>query len=198
MTRNLPIMKSVSSFSKSLARAKGATLIEVLVAIFLLAIGLLAMAALTASATGYNKISQIKGVATMMVNDYAEQAKANLRAFDALGYDLKEEQGTTRSCTLPTAASATAAGFNEGKCVAEFDRFNWQEQLKVRLPSGGAYVESTPPAKDLNGVRTMDIWVRWKEQELATNMISEKTKCPAKATPTDDPDYKCLYFKVAL
>lgn len=174
--------------------AKGATLIEVLVAIFLLAVGLLAMAALTASATGYNKVSQIKGVATMLVNDYAEQAKANLRAFDAKGYDLKSEYSAP-SCSLPTTAKSTAGAFDEADCVAAFDRYNWQEQLKLRLPTGGAYVETTPPAKDLNGVRTMDIWIRWKEQELATNMTSAATNCPTKA---GGADYKCLYFKVAL
>lgn len=179
---------------KLISRAKGATLIEVLVAVFLLSLGLLAMAALTVSATGYNKISQIKGVATMMVNDYAEQAKSNLRAFDALGYDLKSTQGSP-SCALPAAAKITPGAFDEAECVAAFDRYNWQEQLAVRLPSGSAYVESTPPAKDLNGVRTMDIWVRWKEQEMSADMTSVATACPTKAGGSD---YKCLYFKVAL
>ena len=188
MTRHL------SQAKVSVRRAKGATLIEVLVAVFLLSLGLLAMAALTVSATGYNKISQIKGVATMMVNDYAEQAKANLRAFDAKGYDLKSTQASP-SCTLPAALSSSAGAFNEAECVAMFDRYNWQEQLAVRLPSGSAYVESTPPAKDLNGVRTMDIWVRWKEQEMSADMTSVATACPTKAGGSD---YKCLYFKVAL
>ena len=76
--------------SKLLQRrsVRGATLIEVLVAIFLLTVGLLAMAALTTSATGYNKLSQLRGTATMLADDYAEQARANLRAFDVSYYEM--------------------------------------------------------------------------------------------------------------
>ena len=64
----------------------GATLIEVLVAVFILAIGLLGMAGMTAASIKFNQMSRMRGAGVLLVNDLAERARVNIMGFDAGGY----------------------------------------------------------------------------------------------------------------
>ena len=191
-------MKNLLTFTRLPARAKGATLIEVLVAIFLLAIGLLAMAALTSSATGYNKLSQIRGTATMLANDYAEQARANLRAFD-VGFYAISATPAQPSNTLPDAAASFSSpgALTAAKLVAGWDRYNWAQSVAQRLPAGKAVVATSTAAIGGTDMRMMEIWLEWKEPGTGFDIAatSEFAKCPASET---DTAYSCLYFKVAI
>ena len=58
-------------------KQKGSSLIEVLVAIFVMSIGLLGMAGLTAASSSYNKLGQIRSTAMLLVSDYTDRARAN-------------------------------------------------------------------------------------------------------------------------
>ena len=178
-------------------RAKGATLIEVLVAVFLLTVGLLAMAALTTSATGYNKLSQLRGTATMLANDYAEQARANLRAFDVDYYAMSSAPGAP-STALPTSSSDFSApgGLPAAKLLAQWDKYNWSQNLQNRLPAGDAVVTTKTAIVGESAVRVMEIWIKWKEPGTGFDVTGSSpfAKCP---TGTDS-SYSCLYFKTAI
>jgi type IV pilus assembly protein PilV len=182
------------------AQQRGATLIEVLVAIFLLTVGLLAMAALTGTATSYNKLSQIRGTATMLANDYADQARSNLRAFDVGYYAVSTAYVSAQPSTaLPdtTASYASPGGLAEAKLVANWDRYNWMLNVARRLPSGKAIVTTTTAAAGSSDARMMEIWLEWKEPSTAFAVpgTSEFAKCHPSET---DTAYSCLYFKVAI
>lgn len=56
---------------------KGVSLIEVLVAIVIASIGLLALAGVNASSVRYTKMSQYRGTATLLANDIGERMRAN-------------------------------------------------------------------------------------------------------------------------
>lgn len=191
-------MKKIFCAPSGTASEKGATLIEVLVAIFLLTVGLLAMAALTISATSYNKLSQIRGTATMLANDYAEQARANLRAFD-VGYYAVTVTPTEPTDALPDASSSYASpgGLGAAKAVANWDRYNWAQNVAQRLPAGKAIVSTSTAAVGGTDLRMMEIWVQWKEPGTGFDIVSTSdfAKCPPGET---DTAYSCLYFKVAI
>ena len=179
---------------------RGGTLIEVLVAIFLLTVGLLALAALTGTATSYNKLSQIRGTATMLANDYADQARSNLRAFDVNYYAVTAAYTSTQPGTaLPdTGASyASPGGLAAAKLVASWDRYNWTQNVARRLPSGKAIVTTTTAAVGSSDTRIMEIRLEWKEPSTAFAVpgTSEFAKCHPSET---DTAYSCLYFKVAI
>ena len=179
---------------------RGATLIEVLVAIFLLTVGLLAMAALTGSATSYNKLSQIRGTATMLANDYADQARSNLRAFDVNYYAVTMAYTPTQPGTaLPNSSASytSAGGLADAKLVANWDRYNWTQNVARRLPSGKAIVATSTAAVGSSDARVMEIWLEWKEpgSGFAVPGTSEFAKCAPAET---DTAYTCLYFKVAI
>ena len=190
-------MKKLLLPSSRFARNKGATLIEVLVAIFLLTIGLLAMAALTTSALSYNKLSQIRGTATMLANDYAEQARANLRAFDVDSYSISTTPANAPSPVLPIVSSSYSVpgGLADAKLMARWDKYNWTQNVAARLPAGKAIVATTTAAVGGTAVRMMEIWVQWKEPGTGFDIAptSDFAKCPS-----GDADYSCLYFKVAI
>jgi type IV pilus assembly protein PilV len=185
--------------SKLLQRrsAKGATLIEVLVAIFLLTVGLLAMAALTTSATGYNKLSQLRGTATMLADDYAEQARANLRAFDVSYYGMSSTPTKPSTDLLDKNGSfAAPGGLEAAKLVAQWDKYNWSQNLQNRLPAGDATVVTSTAAVGDSAVRVMEIWIKWKEPGTGFDVTggSSFAKCPSGT----DSSYSCLYFKAAI
>lgn len=177
--------------------AKGATLIEVLVAVFLLTVGLLAMAALTTSATGYNKLSQLRGTATMLANDYAEQARANLRAFDVDYYKMSSTPSKPAT-DLPDASStfSSPGGLSEAKLVAQWDRYNWSQNLQNRLPAGDARVTTKTAIVGESAVRVMEIWIKWKEPGTGFDVTGSSpfAQCPIGT----DSSYSCLYFKAAI
>lgn len=191
-------MKKIFCAPSGFADQRGATLIEVLVAIFLLTIGLLAMAALTVSATSYNKLSQIRGTATMLANDYSEQARANLRAFD-VGFYAVSTTPTEPADSLPdsSASYTTAGGLAAAKQVALWDRYNWAQNVAQRLPAGKAIVNTSTAAVGGTDMRMMEIWVQWKEPGMSFDIASSSdfAKCPPGET---DTAYSCLYFKVAI
>lgn len=58
-------------------RIRGASLLEVLVAILILSFGMLAMAGLHSVAFKYGKMSQFRSVATQMAADLADRMRAN-------------------------------------------------------------------------------------------------------------------------
>ena len=56
---------------------RGVSLIEVLIAIVIASIGLLALAGVNTAAIRYTKMSQYRGTATLLANDLGERMRAN-------------------------------------------------------------------------------------------------------------------------
>ena len=59
------------------AAAAGFSLVEVLVAMFVVAMGILALAGLLQAATRYSKMSELRSTATLLANDIADRIRAN-------------------------------------------------------------------------------------------------------------------------
>ena len=176
--------------------SRGATLIEVLVAIFLLTVGLLAMAALTVNASNYNKMTQIRGVGTMLVNDYAERARANIFGFDRGGYAKTSSiNGTLATPTLPSVNNTEATAADK---MAEYDQAEWLKEVARRLPKGSAYVTvEVPTNAGDRGLRAMNVWITWQEQDSQISLMNTSpVACPAGASaPTGT---RCMFFRVAI
>ena len=59
------------------SRAGGVSLIEVLVALLVVSLGILAMSGLLTNSTRYGKTSEFRAVATLLANDIADRMRAN-------------------------------------------------------------------------------------------------------------------------
>lgn len=104
-------------------KQRGATLIEVLVAMVVLAIGLLGLAGLQATSVQSNYSAYYRSQATILAADITDRMRANRNAAIAGGYTLSE---------LKSAHSSTTSR-------ADKDLNEWLAQVS-QLPSGKAQI----------------------------------------------------------
>ena len=199
-------MKAAFSPLNMGSRQRGAGLIEVLVAILILAIGLLGMAGMTAASIKYNQMSRMRGAGVLLVNDLAERARVNVLGFDAGSYDSPNNKKYSFSTTLTNESGCSDLGAN--KCtagdLATYDVNQWLKNIRARLPGGDAFIQ-TSVTKD---ARTMDIWLMWTEATESTNTAANNANantnnmsqtCPASVLPNGDTSgVRCMYFMVTL
>jgi type IV pilus assembly protein PilV len=98
-------------------KSKGFSLIEVLVAVLVLAIGLLGVAALQINATRANQSAELRSQASMLAYFMLDAMRANREAALAGSYNL-----TSMTCTLPS-----------GGTLAQNDQRYWLEKAKGTL-----------------------------------------------------------------
>ncbi len=99
-------------------KAKGFSLLEVLVAVLLLAIGLLGVATLQVNATRANQSAELRSQASMLAYFMLDAMRANREAAISGAYDTGGEV-----CEVPTSTST----------LAENDQKTWLEALKQNL-----------------------------------------------------------------
>ena len=179
------------------ARESGFSLVEVLVAMFVVAMGILALAGLLQAATRYSKMSELRSTATLLANDIADRMRANPvgAQLGDTGYDLTDR-------TFPTPAPpAHAACASESPCdpsgLARADLADWTARLRATLPQGSAWIQfhaGKPPAPDY-----VDLWVGWADPlTLAPGISTDRsgTECPADWKKSE-ASVRCIYLQVA-
>jgi type IV pilus assembly protein PilV len=103
----------------------GFTLIEVLIAVVILALGLLGLAGLQSTSLRNNQSAYFRSQATQLAYDISDRVRAN-----SLGnYDNQAE--TNSNCLADTCTPAQMAGY---------DLSQWNNQLRNQLPSGEGVV----------------------------------------------------------
>ncbi|WP_066261367.1 type IV pilus modification protein PilV [Hydrogenophaga flava] len=192
-------------------RQRGASMIEVLVAILLVSVGLLGIAGLSGATFTYNKASQMRLTGMALVNDLADRARVNVYGYDRQGYDI--ELGDNFESTpvavgdanldLDPAVSANADSVADALAAADVDQF--LRSVRSRLPQGDAVVTSRPGAN----ARDLDVWLLWKEAATAEGdedddrgdfsiFDASKENCPDSLSTEERAEYSCMYFKVGL
>jgi type IV pilus assembly protein PilV len=138
----------------SAAYQKGVGLIEVLVAVFILASGLLGLAALQTQSLRFNHESYMKTVAAVFASDMADRLRVNLdEALDTDNYKF----------TLGETPSGSATACEDNACtpsqLALYDYKQWSDELAAQLPGGKGSV--TPSAKNAGGWREYTIVIQF-------------------------------------
>ncbi len=110
--------------------AKGFTLLEVLVALLIFAIGLLGLAGLQLKAHQSSSFAQSRTVATLGASGLVERMRANLTGVAAGNYNFDSAGG------LPAAVAAcnTTAGCGSAANMAQNDLREWILALGQNLP----------------------------------------------------------------
>jgi type IV pilus assembly protein PilV len=180
------------------ASARGFSLVEVLVAMVVVALGILALAGLLQAATRYSKMGELRSTAVLLANDIADRVRANPvgAAIGAGGYDFVDD-------AFPSAPAAShAACTRESPCgpadLAGADLAEWTTRVRAALPKGSAQLRfhaGAAPAPDY-----VDVWVGWADPlTLAPGISTDRsgTECPDfwKAA---EPSVRCIYLQVAL
>ena len=179
-------------------RAAGFSLVEVLVAMFVVAMGILALAGLLQAATRYSKISELRSTATLLANDIADRIRANPLGggVGPGGYDLTDK--AFPSPPAPPHAACTSAAPCGPVDLAQVDLADWTARVHATLPKGSAWIQfhaGRSPTPDY-----VDVWVGWADPlTLSPGVASERpgTECPD-AWKKSEPSVRCVYLQVAL
>jgi type IV pilus assembly protein PilV len=140
----------------------GFTLIEVLVAMIVVAIGLIGVAGIQASAVKYTKGSEGRS--------YAAQ----------LAYDITDRMGSSRSI-LQNGAYSTLSQFQSTQCnralvpsssvQSEIDEALWRNQLACSIPTAEGQVLIGPMGT--NELYPVTVTIRWDESRLRGGLSQE-------------------------
>lgn len=119
-------------------RAGGFALLEVLVAILIMSVGVLALAGLQTSGVRAVHVSNLRTQVTQLSNDIMDRMRANPAAVTAGTYAMTSSAVPGDPGCIETSCSTTA--------LAQTDEYEWKKSLADTLPSGAGIVcvDSTP------------------------------------------------------
>lgn len=144
------------------SRSGGFTLIEILVTLFILAVGLLGLAGLMVDGMRNNQGAYLRTQASILAYDMADRMRANREeAEDGGEYAGFSTDGESASTTIPACASTTNGCTPEQQ--AEVDKVQWTRQIQgagsgmVMLP-GGVGTISHDATDDIFTIR-----ISWEE-----------------------------------
>lgn len=122
--------------------SSGFTLIEILVAVLVLAIGLLGMAALQGTGLRNNQTAYYRSQAAALAYEMSDRMRANKRAVDNNNYAavVGTEAAPSYNCTTTFPGSATACLANE---IALADISQWLTALRQTFPNGTGTITCT-------------------------------------------------------
>lgn len=119
-------------------RSRGFTLIEVMIAMIILAVGLLGMASLTVRGQQSNESAYARSQASLLAYDIIERMRANKVEFSAL--ETRKVSFATKGSayaltSLPTCATPAAGTPATPEAQATKDLAEWCTALRGSLPS---------------------------------------------------------------
>ncbi|HEC74695.1 MAG TPA: type IV pilus modification protein PilV [Methylophaga aminisulfidivorans] len=126
----------------------GFTLLEVMVAVFVLAIGLLGMAHLQVTTLKSNQSADLKTQASILASDILERMRSNSQAAFNQNYDI-------------TMNTATPGG---NGTLHITDIIQWRNELNAQLPAGNGSINC--PAFVINQEFMCTITVQWSDIQL--------------------------------
>lgn len=169
---------------------RGGGLVEVLVALVLMAVGLLGMLAAHSTALRWTQQSEHRSTAMWLTQDLAERVRANrgkLVHADTLG--------AAYVATMDASSQASAPVMPDELCnrvqsactmtqMAAADLASWRLLVRERLPRGVVWVTYT--------AGTLDIWVSWLDAPDDVSAV-----CPS-GLRLSDASQRCFLWQVTL
>ena len=147
---------SVIQFVVMPARQRGASLIEVMVALLILAVGMLGFAGMQTRGIVTGRQAYLHSQAVFLAEDIVERIRAN--ATQKLSYSmLATDTGTNHNCD---ANNCTAAS------MVAWDQFMWQQRVGRTLPGGQGAISVSLGA---NAYATVQVTVSYTFDTEAAN-----------------------------
>lgn len=174
---------SVKPLKHPLHTAQGFTLIEVMVALVIFAVGLLGLAGLQSLGLTNNQTAYNRAVAMQQAYDIADRMRANIDGVTANAYNFGTN--TPAPGTNCITASCTPAA------LAVFDHFEWNTANGKLLPSGRGSVNP-------RGGNVFQIRVFWDEDHTGTTNTSTCKSVTSPATYLPASELKCYQLEVEL
>ncbi|MBI5925442.1 MAG: type IV pilus modification protein PilV [Aquabacterium sp.] len=176
---------------------QGVSLIEVLVAILVIALGILTMLAMQINSTKLTKTSEVRAMGALLVSDLADRMRANRTGFEAGEYTFTE---TTSAPTITKTCTASNSNCTPAEMAAQ-DKFDWLTNIRDSLPTGTARISAVDTASGKNGV---DVWLIWLDPKEASDAgTPSPSTCPPQDELADSVKtaslsgaLRCMYFRI--
>ncbi|WP_052162221.1 type IV pilus modification protein PilV [Aquabacterium sp. NJ1] len=191
------------------SRQAGATLIEILVSVLVIALGLLTMASVQSNSVKFQKTSEFRAIATLLASDLADRMRANQLGVEAQGYSVPSESFSDGLLTANNEGAKQACGAivngKVEKCTPEQmaaqDLFEWRSRLRASLPNAAVHVSQYNTAQ-----RAVELWIAWVDAADKDSGGDSKSPRSAECPPTtvwgsdvkDPSEFHCVFLRVAL
>lgn len=195
-------------------REHGTSLIEVLVAVLVVSLGVIAMAGAMVASGRLGKASEYRAAASLLTADIADRITANLCAmpgrcangppagapssYDQITAFLVPAPAPVPAGAEPPCALATRCTPTE---MAAIDLAQWNRAVHDAVPNGMGYVRYDPIGN------AIDLWVAWLDPAAlstsdfdrieGTNNATGRARCPPGFAGAA-PQPRCTYLRVAL
>jgi type IV pilus assembly protein PilV len=133
----------------------GFTMIEVLIAIFVLAVGLLGLAGLQVTSLKNNTSSYTRSQAQLLAYDMLDRMRSNSQGVANGAYD-------DLLSVTPTDPNCITSGCSVAQ-IAEYDAYEWSELVAQTLPTGTGLVEGNGPGS------IFTITVMWDDEHTGAS-----------------------------
>lgn len=165
-------------FSKKVApreKQGGATLIEVLVTVVVLALGLLGVASLLVRGLQANTFSNYRSVAVAKAYEVTDRLRANNAAWAAIKSKTitvpSSEPGTKCETVTTGATNGTKPAACSANDQATWDLWVWNKGLRDVLPNGrgSLSVDNVTPWSNATGSYVFEVTVNWAEKDASSD-----------------------------
>ena len=186
-------MKSATRYCQ---QQRGATLIEVLVAVLILSFGLLSLGAMLSYAVQLPKLSGHRMIATNIASDHIERIRANPGEFTLGTYTVSSNYDGTfnpvslANCAFPACTAAT---------LAAMDTAATKNADRTLLPAGGLMV-NCDGGNCASANAFGNLWIIWQEPSTSAVLNGANSDtCPAIVIGAAfDPAPRCLYVRFKI
>jgi type IV pilus assembly protein PilV len=166
-------------------RARGVTLIEVLVTMVIVAVGLLGLAGMQVRGLSIQKDAHGRAIATQLALDIADRMRSNVGAVANYAFTTAYPTGTYSAPTAPDCEAAICTAVQQ----AQFDFDRWFARVRGgALPGGWANIEP-----DGGAWKVTLMWVETGLRQTGALRTALGTACPA-GTPGE---VECIVIRVA-
>lgn len=167
-------------------RARGVTLIEVLVTMVIVAVGLLGLAGMQVRGLSIQKDAHGRALATQLASDIADRMRSNTGAVANYAFATAYPTGAYTAPTAPDCEAAICTAVQQ----AQFDFDRWFARVRGgALPGGWARIAAVA------GTPAWDITLMWVETGYRTNATLRTalgSTCPG-GTPAE---VECITVRV--
>ena len=125
------------------SQQNGFTLVEVMIAVFVFAIGMLGLAGLQLKSYQSTSMAHTRTSATLLASSLAERMRSNLNGVTANSYNLATVPVSTAPGTQDPTCTASGCGSNQ---MALNDIFEWATEVNNALPGAtvAVCIDSVP------------------------------------------------------
>lgn len=138
----------------------GSSLVEVMVALFVLAIGLMGILAMQTKSVQFNKSADTYTRAMTLANDIAERIRINPKNVAAYA-STELPQAAPTNCSTNNISTAACSAAD----LVSWDLYQWSEAIKQSLPAGAGSITE----KTLGSADYLQIIVSFDENPLGSD-----------------------------